>query len=74
MVIGSIEFLTERVKRIHIGTHGKDIENVVREVFLSAGWRNIWDFSIGAVQETPYGQFEFGDGVQGWVNPRFSQA
>jgi FkbM family methyltransferase len=74
MVPNSIEFLTERVRRIHIGTHGPDIENILREVFLSAGWHSVWDFGTKGVRDTPYGPCEFDDGVQSWINPRFSVA
>ena len=63
--------LCEKVKRIHIGTHGKDIEDRLRDLFVSAGWINIFDFSTGSTVDTDFGLVTFGDGVQSWVNPEF---
>jgi FkbM family methyltransferase len=58
-----------KVKRIHIGTHGKEIENNLRQLFNSLGWINIFDYSIDTDVDTEYGPVHFGDGVQSWLNP-----
>lgn len=70
MVTSSIGFLSERVRRVHIGTHSTDVEAICRDTFKSAGWRPVWDFSLQGERETPYGPTWFSDGVQSWINPR----
>lgn len=68
----SMEVLSSKVKRVHIGTHGADIEAELRTAFSIAGWKSLWDFPCGQRNETPFGTIEFVDGVQSWLNPRFS--
>ncbi|MFC1704789.1 FkbM family methyltransferase [Nanoarchaeota archaeon] len=63
--------LNQKVKKVHIGTHGQDIEDGLRKMFNELGWKNINDYPHGSINETPYGKIKFGDGVQTWVNPRF---
>jgi FkbM family methyltransferase len=67
----SMDTLNRKVRRVHIGTHLPEIETELREAFTKAGWRNVWDFACGKINETPYGPISFVDGVQGWINPRF---
>jgi FkbM family methyltransferase len=70
-VLGAcIERLDAQVKRIHIGTHSADIESGLREVFAGRGWQLVNDYPCQASSVTPYGEIEFGDGVQTWINPR----
>jgi hypothetical protein len=63
--------LDTKVRRVHIGTHRPWIDLGLRELFASLGWRNVWDFPCKRRQSTPFGEIDFEDGVQGWVNPRF---
>lgn len=72
MVAKSIAFLNEHVRRVHIGTHGPEIEDTIRETFSAAGWRCVWDFKVQQVNDTPYGECKFGDGIAGWINPRLT--
>jgi FkbM family methyltransferase len=65
----AIELLNERVHRIHIGTHGADIEESLRELFSAAGWTKLNDYPCQSRVPTPYGDITFGDGVQTWLNP-----
>ena len=62
------EQLIKKVKRIHIGTHGKRIENNLRSLFKSTGWININDYQCLSENMTPYGEIAFQDGVQTWLN------
>jgi FkbM family methyltransferase len=71
LVRHSMETLNRKVKRVHIGTHLPEIETELRDTFTKFGWRNVWDFACGQINETPYGAISFVDGVQGWINPRF---
>lgn len=61
--------LSAQVKRVHIGTHGSQIEQQLRELFGRLGWTNVNDYASGAVAETPWGRVTFQDGVQTWLNP-----
>ncbi len=69
VVEASIDLMSERVKRVHIGTHSHDVEDRIRKVMTEAGWHKVWDFSCGATSITPYGAVAFQDGVQSWLNP-----
>jgi FkbM family methyltransferase len=64
--------LTVKVRRLHIGTHGEDIEDQLRETLSKAGWTLLRDYRCRRVNETDFGPCEFNDGVQSWINPRFS--
>ena len=65
----AIEALNERVGRIHIGTHSAEIETALRDLFSTAGWKNLNDYPCQSHVPTPYGEITFGDGVQTWLNP-----
>ncbi len=66
----AIEDLDRNTKRMHIGTHGAEIEAGLRKVLSGHGWRCLADYGCGGSRETEYGPISFGDGVQSWVNPR----
>lgn len=70
MILNSMPIINERVRRMHIGTHSDEIEEICRKAFTAAGWRNVWDFGLQADRDTPYGPSWFGDGVSSWINPR----
>jgi len=61
-----------KVRRLHIGTHGSEIEAGLRNLLCSHGWRCRADYAHGATSETPWGPIFFDNGVQTWVNPRLS--
>jgi hypothetical protein len=65
----SLGTLSETVRRVHIGTHSREIDDEMRELFITAGWKNVWDFQIGTTVSTEFGPITFGDGIQGWINP-----
>jgi FkbM family methyltransferase len=62
------------VKRIHVGTHGADIEAGLHSLFGRLGWKCLRSFSCGATVDTEYGAITFADGVQTWLNPTYSEA
>jgi FkbM family methyltransferase len=66
----TIEELNAKVKRIHIGTHGKEIECELRQLLSSHGWTCLADYSLFSKSQTPWGMISFENGVQSWVNPR----
>ena len=59
-----------KVHRVHVGTHGPDVEQRLRQVFSSLDWENVNDYPGGTSAETPWGRMHFQDGVQTWLNPR----
>lgn len=63
--------IDQKVRRIHISTHGTEAEEGLRSLFGGLGWRWIFDFPGQGIRETPYGKIEFNDGVQSWLNPKF---
>lgn len=69
VIRSSIRELDAKVKRLHIGTHGRAIENELRQLLTSHGWRCLADYPCFSLEETPWGPIEFQDGVQSWVNP-----
>ena len=68
----AIEELDAKVKRLHIGTHGKEIEDQLRQLLSAHGWRCLADYSLFSKSETPWGTISFENGVQSWVNPRLT--
>lgn len=65
--------LNEKVKRVHIGTHGRDIETGLKVLFKTLGWEKLWDFPcFSEGHSTPYGPCDFNDGILSYRNPSFS--
>jgi FkbM family methyltransferase len=64
------EALQKQVKRIHIGTHNLTIETGLRRLFGRLGWLSTYDYPGNTELKTEYGQIEFEDGVQAWINPQ----
>ena len=60
-----------RVRRVHVGTHSRDIEATLRRIFTKLGWLSRVDYECNSTAHTPYGAISFVDGVQSWQNPRF---
>lgn len=61
--------LSEKVKRVHIGTHGAKNERRLRMLFAALGWEKVYDYASGTEVDTPWGRIAFQDGVQTWRNP-----
>ncbi len=62
--------LDRKVKRVHIGTHSPQVEKGLRDLFGRMGWISIYDFPCGCTSLTQYGEINFQDGVQSWINPK----
>jgi len=71
VIASSIEELDAKVKRLHIGTHSKEIESGLRQLLAAHRWRCHADYTLFSASETPWGTIQFQNGVQSWVNPRF---
>jgi FkbM family methyltransferase len=70
VIRSTIEEMNAKVKRVHIGTHSKEIETELRQILSGHGWRCLHDYSLFSTDETPWGAVAFENGVQSWVNPR----
>lgn len=60
----------EKVKRVHIATHGHKPEEGLRNLFSRLGWILANDYPSDSHCPTRWGSVAFQDGVQSWVNPR----
>jgi FkbM family methyltransferase len=68
----NIKDLDRKVRRLHIGTHGSDIEETLRRLLSAHGWECRADYPLRTVSQTPYGEIAFDNGAQSWVNPRLA--
>ncbi len=71
VVSHSIRLLNKRVKRLHIGTHSVEVEVGLRKILGNNNWICIRDYACQKINPTPFGEINFLDGVQTWINPRF---
>lgn len=69
-VLSSLPSLNERVRRLHVGTHGRGIEQILRQNLQAAGWICKRDYPSNCEVVTDFGLVYFQDGVQSWINPR----
>ena len=58
------------VKRVHVGTHSREIEEKLINLFNNLGWKCIRNYPCNSVSSTTYGVVSFCDGVQTWINPK----
>lgn len=72
VLVHAIDLLDARVRRVHVGTHGQEIEEELRRVFGERGWECRNDYPCLKSSASPYGEIEFNDGVQTWLNPRLA--
>jgi len=77
VVQAAAEEVDQKVKRVHIETHNREVEKGLRSVFTRLGWKCVHDFPCSLeypkLQEsaTDFGVVGFLGGVQSWVNPKF---
>jgi hypothetical protein len=64
-----IGLLRRKVRRILIGTHGKDVHQALHNLFADNGWRIQFSFEPNGRYDTALGSFETNDGVLTVVNP-----
>lgn len=65
----AIEMLSRKVRWLHLGTHGFDIHDAMRDMFVSHGWEILLDFTPATNFETAVGSFRTCDGVLFAYNP-----
>jgi hypothetical protein len=66
-----IDLLRQKVRRIHIGTHGKDVHWRLHDLFAGDGWEIVFSFEPNARHDTMLGSFDTNDGVLTVRNPDF---
>jgi len=64
-----LDLLKRKVRRIHIGTHGKDVHRSLHELFRSDGWEIVFSYEPNATHASALGAFETNDGVLTVRNP-----
>jgi hypothetical protein len=64
-----MDLLKSKVRRIHIGTHGKEVHGALHQLFERHGWDIIFSFEPNSEFTTALGQFATNDGVLTVKNP-----
>ena len=65
-----IELLSKKVRRIHIGTHGGDVHELLHRRFADHGWEIVFSYAPNGRYDSALGRFETNDGVLTVRNPR----
>jgi len=65
-----LDLLRRKVRRIHIGTHGKDVHRSLHELFRSDGWEIVFSYEPNAAHASALGEFTINDGVLTVHNPQ----
>lgn len=64
----AMALVNRKVRRVHIGTHGSDVHNMLRALLAGAGWEIVFDYGPGK-HITPRGALDLGDGILTARNP-----
>jgi hypothetical protein len=72
VIEASVDILTRKVRRLHIGTHSREIDASLPRVLGAAGWRCLRAYPCLRWNRTEFGWIDFNDGVQTWINPRLA--
>jgi len=64
-----MDLLKRKVRRIHIGTHGKDVHWALRDLFVRDAWDIVFSYEPNCLHETILGTFKANDGVLTVRNP-----
>jgi FkbM family methyltransferase len=61
--------VNRKVRRVHIGTHGRDVHAALRALFSDAGWQMVFDYAPDSSHQTARGVLQLGDGILTARNP-----
>jgi hypothetical protein len=64
-----LDLLRRKVRRIHIGTHGRDVHRYLLKMFHDDGWHIVFSYEPDSTHETVFGTFLTNDGVLSVLNP-----
>ena len=65
----NMDVVKRKVRRVHIGTHGKDVHNALLELFEMDGWQIVFNYEPNSKFESALGNFSTNDGVLTARNP-----
>jgi len=74
VIASNMALLTEKARRVFVGTHSEALEARLREAFSKAEWSCRFDYAGAGTRETTLGALKFVDGVQCWINPRLPRS
>jgi hypothetical protein len=60
--------LKKKVRRIHLGTHGLQVHQMLHEMFVDDGWEIVFSFEPERTHETEIGIFATNDGILSVLN------
>jgi hypothetical protein len=63
------DLLKKKVRRIHLGTHGRDVHSSLSRMFADDGWEIVFDYTPESLHETEFGSFTTNDGILSVRNP-----
>src|SRR5580704_15869294 len=69
VIAPGFDIVNRKVRRVHIGTHGRDIHAALRALFSDAGWQIVFDYPPDCRHKTERGVLELGDGILTARNP-----
>ena len=61
--------LKRKVRRVHIGTHGREVHKTLAQLFERDGWDIVFNYEPNSTFSSPLGKFSTNDGVLTAVNP-----
>jgi FkbM family methyltransferase len=64
-----IDLLKRKVRRIHVGTHGKDVHQALHRLFDEHGWDIVFSYEPNSEFTSPLGKFTTNDGILTVKNP-----
>jgi FkbM family methyltransferase len=70
VIQSAMDAVNAKVKRMHIATHSRDIDEQLKLLLDGEGWECAGAYPCGVTSETPWGPVHFVDGVQYRINPR----
>jgi FkbM family methyltransferase len=64
-----MDIVKRKVRRVHAGTHGREVHAALRALFSAAGWEIIFDYTPDSRHVTEGGPPNIGDGILTARNP-----
>lgn len=64
-----MDLLRRKVRRVHIGTHGKDVHQALHRLFARDDWNIIFNYEPNSEFTSALGSFSTNDGILTVVNP-----
>jgi hypothetical protein len=64
-----IDLINAKVRRVHMGTHGSEAHDLLRALFVGAGWEIVFDYAPDTRHVTESGTLEITDGILSAHNP-----